>query len=342
MELLKKMLELYSPAHCEEPLAEFLHDELLARGFHAELDEVGNLVARIGRGSKNIFLVGHMDTVSGEIPVRVENGQLYGRGAVDAKGSLAVFIESAQQFQDSQELTVWVIGCVAEECCSEGAQHLLEQSYRPDFVVIGEPSGWESITLGYRGSVSMLYELRRPPAHHGHATPTVGEEAIRFYQALKHRYPAGKNAFESVDIRLVEIRTYDRGLEDLVEMALDLRTPLGFDLDDLKSFIATVASGAEVTLGTPTPAFRADKNNQLVRAFLKAIRAEGGHPSFKLKTGTSDMNLLGPAWGVPIVAYGPGDSALDHTPNEYLDVAEYQRAQRVLTAALRALSTAPS
>ncbi|MCS6936859.1 MAG: [LysW]-lysine hydrolase [Candidatus Bipolaricaulota bacterium] len=340
MELLKKMLELYSPAHCEEQLAEFLRDELRRWGFDTELDDVGNLIARIGHGPRKVFLVGHMDTVSGEIPVRVEDGKLYGRGAVDAKGSLAVFIESARLFKESRALTVWVIGCVAEECCSEGARHLLEQPYRPDCVVIGEPSGWESVTLGYRGSVSVLYELKCPPAHHGHATPTVGEEAFRFYQALKSRYPAGKNAFESVDVRLIEIRTYDRGLEDLVEMTLDLRTPLGFDLVELKSFIATIAPDANVVLGDPTPAFRADKNNALVRAFLKAIRAAGGEPSFKLKTGTSDMNVLGPAWGVPIVAYGPGDSALDHTPNEHLSLDEYQRAQQVLTAVLQELSTA--
>jgi LysW-gamma-L-lysine carboxypeptidase len=70
---------------------------------------------------------------------------------------------------------------------------------------------------------------------------------------------------------------------------------------------------------------------------LKAIRTEGGRPRFKLKTGTSDMNTVGPAWGCPIVAYGPGDSSLDHTPNEHIDVEEYKRAIDVLTRALEIL-----
>ncbi len=86
-----------------------------------------------------------------------------------------------------------------------------------------------------------------------------------------------------------------------------------------------------------TPINGAVPNNALVRAFLGAIRAEGGTPAFSLKTGTSDMNIAGPAWKCPIVAYGPGDSSLDHTPNEHLDLAEYERAIHVLARVLAEL-----
>ena len=71
--------------------------------------------------------------------------------------------------------------------------------------------------------------------------------------------------------------------------------------------------------------------------FLRAIRAEGLDPTFKVKSGTSDMNVVGPAWNCPILAYGPGDSSLDHTPNEHLDLAEYRRSISVLTRALQTL-----
>jgi len=56
-----------------------------------------------------------------------------------------------------------------------------------------------------------------------------------------------------------------------------------------------------------------------------------------MKTGTSDMNIAAPAWGCPILAYGPGDSALDHTPDEHIDLDEYLRAVRVLTGVIEAL-----
>jgi LysW-gamma-L-lysine carboxypeptidase len=85
------------------------------------------------------------------------------------------------------------------------------------------------------------------------------------------------------------------------------------------------------------PAFEAEKNTPVVRALLRAIRAQGGTPRFKLKTGTSDMNILGPAWDCPIVAYGPGDSALDHTPHEHIDLDEFLRGVDVLTYALGVL-----
>ena len=54
-----------------------------------------------------------------------------------------------------------------------------------------------------------------------------------------------------------------------------------------------------------------------------------------LKTGTSDMNVVAPVWQCPIVAYGPGDSALDHTPNEHLPLDEYWKAVRVVEHMLR-------
>ena len=82
------------------------------------------------------------------------------------------------------------------------------------------------------------------------------------------------------------------------------------------------------------PAYRAEKNTPLVRSFLAAIRAEGGEPGFTVKSGTSDMNLVAPVWNCPTLAYGPGDSSLDHTPDEHILISEYQRAVRVLARVL--------
>ena len=50
------------------------------------------------------------------------------------------------------------------------------------------------------------------------------------------------------------------------------------------------------------------------------------------------MNVVGPAWHCPIVAYGPGDSSLDHTPGEYVVIEEWRRGVAVLADTLRQIT----
>ena len=74
-----------------------------------------------------------------------------------------------------------------------------------------------------------------------------------------------------------------------------------------------------------------------MRAFLAGIRSVGGQPGFVLKTGTADLNIVAPVWGCPAAAYGPGDSALDHTPNEHISLDEFKRSISVLQFVLKQL-----
>ena len=106
---------------------------------------------------------------------------------------------------------------------------------------------------------------------------------------------------------------------------------------DLLVRLRALAGDAELTVDGAQEGYRSDKRSPLVPPFLRAIRAAGGTPRFTLKLGTSDMTVVGPAWRCPIVAYGPGDAALDHTPEERIDLADYARAIRVLTDVLVSL-----
>jgi LysW-gamma-L-lysine carboxypeptidase len=81
-------------------------------------------------------------------------------------------------------------------------------------------------------------------------------------------------------------------------------------------------------------AYRCDRRSPLVAPFLAAMRSQGLSPRMKVKTGTSDMNVVGPAWNCPMLAYGPGDSSYDHTPDEQIDLTEVARAVDVLAEAL--------
>ena len=125
------------------------------------------------------------------------------------------------------------------------------------------------------------------------------------------------------------------GFCEQAHLSINLRLPLDLDCSEMIAQIRTLAGPAQVEIPDCVPAYRGEKNTPLVRAFLAAIRQAGGQPGFVLKTGTSDMNILGPAWGCPIVAYGPGDSDLDHTPQEHILVSEYLQGVQVLAKALQ-------
>ncbi|HER54399.1 MAG TPA: M20/M25/M40 family metallo-hydrolase, partial [Candidatus Bathyarchaeota archaeon] len=98
VDLLTRMIKIYSPSEHEEEISLFLAEELKKLGFRVHRDKIGNVIGEIGEGSPVVLLCGHMDTVEGEIPVRIEDGNLYGRGSVDAKGPLAAMIVAASNF----------------------------------------------------------------------------------------------------------------------------------------------------------------------------------------------------------------------------------------------------
>jgi len=94
----------------------------------------------------------------------------------------------------------------------------------------------------------------------------------------------------------------------------------------------------KVKMEDVTNAFEADRRSVLVRALAWAIRKTTlNYASFLRKTGTGDMNVLGNALKIPVVTYGPGDSRLDHTPNEHIDLQEYLASIQVYRKALMKL-----
>lgn len=344
LDLLVSMLEIESLSGEEGPLARHLVARMEAAGYtKAWVDEAGNAVGVLGDGPRQVVLLGHMDTVPGRIPVRREGDVLYGRGSVDAKGPLAAFTSAVARVGARDGWSLVVIGAVEEEAASsKGARHAAGAGWAPEACVIGEPSGWDALTLGYKGRLLVDYRLRGAIGHSAGPDPFPAEHGVAFWNAIKaaaDEANAGKTKlFQQVSPTLLAIGTEDDGLHQTVTLTASIRTPPGFDGPAWRRRLEEAAGGAELTFQGAETAYRGGKSNPLVRAFLQAVRAEGGKPSFKVKTGTSDMNVVGPAWGCPILAYGPGDSKLDHTPNEHVHVSEYARGVAVLAGALERLT----
>jgi LysW-gamma-L-lysine carboxypeptidase len=341
IELLRGLLEIYSPSEQEAQAVDYLARWLRAAGLEARVDEAGNLVAEGGAGDEAVMLLGHIDTVPGFIPVTQDGDRLNGRGAVDAKGPLACFAAAAARVAPlAHSRRIVVIGAVGEEGDSRGA-HFIKDRYRPAFTVIGEPSGWERVTLGYKGSAWFSYEVRRTLAHTSAQAESACEAAVAYWNRVT-AWAAERNAgaprnFEQASPTL---RAFDSGSDGFVERAglrFGVRLPPGLGVAAVEAELRALLNEAELSLLEGVPAYRGEKNTPLVRAFLSAIRGAGGSPSFTVKSGTSDMNVVAPVWGTPILAYGPGDSSLDHTPDEHILLSEYQRAVDVLAAALLAL-----
>jgi len=84
-----------------------------------------------------------------------------------------------------------------------------------------------------------------------------------------------------------------------------------------------------------TDPFEVEQGSPLVQALSWSIRKLRHKPATLLrKTGTGDMNLLGRAMKISVVTYGPGDSRLDHTPNEHIDIQEYLDSIQVYREAI--------
>ncbi len=345
--LLQEIVSLYSPSTQEWEVAAHLAEWMSALGYRAEVDSAGNAVGYLGRGERQFVLLGHMDTVPGQVPVRREGDLLYGRGAVDAKGPLAAFVVAAARAAADPRfaaagVSFVVVGAVEEESATSKGARYAAGRYRPSCALIGEPSGWDRITLGYKGRLLLDYLLQQPVAHTAGEARGACERAVDFWlhlARLAEDYNRDRPArFDTLDPSLRQICSRSDGLVERVEMHLGLRLPLGYDVPALLADLDARRGPAEIRTHAQEEPFRAEKRNSLTGAFLVAIRAEGGKPAFVTKTGTSDMNVLGPVWRCPMVAYGPGDSALDHTPDEHIDLREYLAAVRVLERVLLRLA----
>lgn len=338
--LLTEALRTPSPTGQEDALAQFLCRALRETGIEARRDGVGNLVAGAGAGERHVIVLGHLDTVSGEIPVAMRDGRLYGRGAVDAKGPLVAALVALGRVAATARGRITVIGAVQEEGPSIGARHLTGLP-APDYLVIAEPSGWDALVLGYKGSQRFTATLRRPSSHTAGPEATSPELLVAFWNRLRDWCATwsreARGEFDRLAPALIGMASHDDGLADVASLHIGLRLPPGIEVEEARAAVRALLPEGEFSFAAGEPAVRGGKGNQLVNAFRRAVRAEGGEPRFKVKTGTSDMNVVGPVWRCPMLAYGPGDSRLDHTPEEHVVVAEYLRAVHVLTRALEEL-----
>ena len=353
--LLKSMLEIYSPSGEERELSKFLLGETEKLGFRSRIDDVGNVIAESGQDSPTVLLCGHMDTVPGNLETRLAGGKIRGRGAVDAKSSLAAMIVGASKVRNEFPGKILLLAVVDEEGRGTGMKHFMRtNSLDIDYAVFGEPSNTDNIVIGYKGLMNVTLECTTKACHS--AAPWLSENAIEkameTWNLIKAKLDVaeGKSHFHNVTGTLIRVEggNSTNVVPSQCELTLDLRVPPGLRcsqvLNELKRTIDSYLKSnrgisMNLDLTDQVEACLMSADSTLARSFSWAIRkVRRKNPTFLKKTGTSDMNLLTSAVRIPMIAYGPGDSRLDHTAEEEIEIEDYLAAIQIHETALKQLA----
>jgi LysW-gamma-L-lysine carboxypeptidase len=317
-------------------------------GFATSVELAGSVVMSWGDSGSPIagavVLLGHLDTVPGGPPVREVNGRLYGRGSVDAKGPLAAAIAAVSRLPRTGR-RVTVVAAIDEEGASACAQALSRVAPASHLIVL-EPSGWDAVTVAYRGCVRLRLSLEQETAHHAVPRPSAGDgliaRLVQLQQGLANLTAdlglgSGDRAVDRVQARVNRISSGTDGGVERAAAEVEVRLPAGVSVGDVVDRAEAARAGAGLVVESACAAVTVSRTNPACRTLARAVAATGGSIRYTTKTGTSDLNVVLPHWGCPAAVYGPGDSSLDHTPNESIEIDELRRGSRVLELAVASL-----
>jgi succinyl-diaminopimelate desuccinylase len=342
-----ELVAIPSESHAEAALADHVERRLRAFG-HLRVDRVGdNVVARTALGRPlRLVVAGHLDTVpaDGNGTPRLEDDLLWGLGAADMKGGLAVMLELASTIAEPAVDVTWVF-YAAEEVAAvhNGLGQLFDQ--RPDLVagdaaVLGEPTGG-ALEVGCQGTMRLRVELQGARAHA--ARPWMGRNAVhragRVLAALDDYEPRrpvidGCEFREALQAVFVEGGVAGNVVPDRAVITLNHRFAPDRSADEARAHVEAVLAphlepGDVVTMvdvsGAAPPA--------LAHPLLAALRDRHGL-EVRAKLGWTDVSRFAAA-GIPATNFGPGDSAVAHTRDEHVDRASLDAVYTALDQLLR-------
>jgi putative selenium metabolism hydrolase len=368
---LRDLVQTPSPSTQESAVAERIVAEMKRLGFrHVCTDRIGNVVGRIGPGHGSLLMFnGHMDTVRASDPAawhhspfgaEIEDGVLYGVGTCDMKGGLAAMIYGAKLLRDARMTLPGdvVVACVVQEepCEGLGSSVLIEEDgTRPDWVVLGEPTGLD-VSRGHRGRLEMRLVTHGRSAHA--ACPDLGENAIYTSARLLFGLELLAGQLASDDflgpgtLAVTDIASSASGhnvVPDRCELVIDRRLTLGENetkaLAEVRRIIAREGVRAEVEVTeyhatsytgyacharVSYPAWVIAEDHPLVASAVRAVREQlKRRPRVtRWDFSTSGVYTAGTA-GIPTIGFGPGDPHHAHTTDEHVRLADVYAAAEV-------------
>ena len=347
----------------EAAVAQTLAAVLAAWGFRVDVRDAlpgrPNVVGRVGvPGARTLMFNGHLDVVGVDgmvhapFEAEVRHGRMYGRGSADMKGGIAAMCAAAARAAAAGlDGEVIVAAVIDEEYESAGTRALLEGGERADAAVVAEPTRL-AIAPAHRG-FAWIDVLVRGRAAHG-SRYDIGVDAIRHAGLLLAELDALEETelsarthrllgHASLHASLIEggtgMSTYpDRCLLRLERRTLPGETPW-HAAREVRDACARVRArrpsfDGEVTLRFAQAPSDVDQDAPIVRALAAAAAESGGPVRIEGLSAWTDAALLNAA-GIPAVCFGPGDIALAHAAEEWIEPKEIELATTVLTRLAR-------
>lgn len=307
---------------------------------HLEVIRDGHtLIARTHLGrAERVILAGHIDTVpltdEPNLPTRVVDGELWGRGTVDMKGGVAVMLRlAATVLEPSRDLTFLFYEAEEIEAEFNGLARLAQTSpdlLAGDFAVLLEPTDG-GIEGGCKGTLRVDVVTKGVAAHS--ARPWKGHNAIHDAGTVLARltaYDAQTIAVDGLDyneaLQAVKISGGIAGnvIPDRCVVTVNYRYAPDKSSEEALAHVQQVFEGFECILVDVADGARPGLHLPAAQAFVEAL----GVP-LNAKEGWTDVARFS-ALGIPAVNYGPGDPNLAHMDDERCPVEQYTQAEVAL------------
>ena len=357
-DLTADLLDIYSVSAAEARLADAVEAELLKLHWLEITRDGDSIIARTNWGKdQRVVLAGHLDTVPlpaiqgslGTVPSiwKDEDGArvLYGRGATDMKGGVAVQLALAATLQDANYDITYVFYDHEEVASELSGLGRLMRNHRQlltdaDFAVLLEPTDG-TIEGGCNGTIRFWIHTAGLRAHSGRAWK--GKNAIHGMAEVLTRLATYEPATYQVEglayregLNAVQMRGGVAGnvIPDECSVHINYRFAPNKTLDEAIAHMQEVFAGYELDFVDKSSAARPGLDAPMSRSLIEAV---GQDP--KPKYGWTDVARFSEI-GIPAVNFGPGDALLAHTDNEHVKVDEIYACLQALKGWLTASEAA--
>lgn len=329
VELFRGIVDIESVSGNERGLADAIEQALAGIDQLSVVRDGDTLIARTELGrTQRVVIAGHLDTVpvAGNLPSRLVDGVLHGRGTVDMKGGVAVMLQVAALATAPSRDVTWIFYDHEEVAAADNSLTRIAatrpETLRGDFAVLMEPTSAQ-IEGGCQGTLRYVVTTRGKAAHSarswmGHNAIHDLGEALRRLEGYAPRtvevegltYREGMNAVEIVGGIAGNVIP-DRG-----RLTVNFRFAPDRDEADAIAHCRDLMAGFEVEVIDFALGARPGLDRPIAQEFLTAV---GGTPVAKF--GWTDVARFS-ALGIPAVNYGPGDPLKAHADDEACPVAD--------------------